>query len=575
MILLVSITLQIALLWGLTVLALTGIGLGVRRLWMGTTVQVGDIFTAYWVGMAVCIACLQVWHIWLPINTWAWWGMLGVGLGCLALTFPDWRGLMRRPPSQSWWFWGLFGVIVLMSANNALLAPARYDAGLYQIQSVMWSNQFPIVRGLGNLHGRLAFNNSFHLYIAWLNLSWLSGKGVHLANGAPLLMLWGGSVYALYRYVVRRDTHPHTLYWVVISPLFLRHLFQISLYSPDNDLMILIVGVILCGLLLEILLENSPTPASRYRLVVGAAWLGLGLTFKLSFGMIGGWVYLMMWAVQAFRRQARLRTFVLAGMVGALIFVPWLARGVLLSGYPAYPSVSFPFAVDWRMPTELGAFELQWARAWARFPGVHEEQLYTTLHGWAWLPAWMIDTFMTTPNLFDVTLPMGIVVIALAVKFRRRDGWRVGWWYVLPLMVGLVVWFNYAPSPRFAGSTFWSLMAGVVALLASEHPIPSWGSVLAVMCLVLLPFEYRIVFPHPQDVFYPTPEPQVLEPFVTQHGTTFTAVLDTDQCWDTALPCAPFYHRYPEICEREAGNIGAGYAFSGVPLSACDRKETP
>ncbi|MGV2435393.1 MAG UNVERIFIED_CONTAM: hypothetical protein LVT10_11320 [Anaerolineae bacterium] len=57
-----------------------------------------------------------------------------------------------------------------MSANNALLAPARYDAGLYQIQSVMWSNQFPIVRGLGNLHGRLAFNNSFHLYIAWLNL---------------------------------------------------------------------------------------------------------------------------------------------------------------------------------------------------------------------------------------------------------------------------------------------------------------------------------------------------------------------------------------------------------------------
>jgi hypothetical protein len=114
-------------------------------------------------------------------------------------------------------------------------------------------------------------------------------------------MLWGGSVYALYRYVVRRDTHPHTLYWVVISPLFLRHLFQISLYSPDNDLMILIVGVILCGLLLEILLENSPTPASRYRLVVGAAWLGLGLTFKLSFGMIGGWVYLMMWAVQAFR----------------------------------------------------------------------------------------------------------------------------------------------------------------------------------------------------------------------------------------------------------------------------------
>ncbi|MGV2435394.1 MAG UNVERIFIED_CONTAM: hypothetical protein LVT10_11325 [Anaerolineae bacterium] len=97
MILLVSITLQIALLWGLTVLALTGIGLGSATVmaW-AQPFKVGDIFTAYWVGMAVRIACLQVWHIWLPINTWAWWGMLGVGLGCLALTFPDWRGLMRR-----------------------------------------------------------------------------------------------------------------------------------------------------------------------------------------------------------------------------------------------------------------------------------------------------------------------------------------------------------------------------------------------------------------------------------------------------------------------------------------------
>ena len=575
MVVLVSITLQIALLWGLTMIALIGVGLGIRRLWDRSPLTMWDIFTAYWVGLAVCIAYLQLWHLWLPINTWAWWLMLMGGFGCLVITYADWRTLLQRPPREAWWFWGLFVLVGLMSANNALLAPARYDAGLYQIQSVMWANQFPIVRGLGNLHGRLAFNNSFHLYIAWLNPSWLTGKGVHLANGAHLLMLWGGAVYALYRYLIQHDTRAHTLYWVAISPLFLRHLFQISLYSPDNDLMILIVGVVLCGLLLETLLETSPTPATRYRLVVGSALLGLGLTFKLSFGMIGGWLYLMMWAWQAFRRQANVRTFIVCGLVGAVLFVPWLARGVLLSGYPAYPSVSFPFAVDWRMPSELGAFELQWARAWARFPGVHEEQLQATLHGWDWLPSWLIDTFMTTPNLFDVSLPISLSLMALAIKISRRDQWGAGWWYVAPLAIGLVIWFNYAPSPRFAGSTFWSLSGGMMALLASERPLPALGGVLMFICLVLLPFEYRIVFPHPQLTFYPTPEPQVLEPFTTHHGTTFTAVLDTDQCWNTALPCAPFYHRYTEICEREAGNISAGYAFSGVPLSACDRKDTP
>lgn len=49
-------------------------------------------------------------------------------------------------------------------ASRAMLPPLlNGDIGLYYLGTVHWINSFPVVPGLGNLHGRLAFNQSFFL----------------------------------------------------------------------------------------------------------------------------------------------------------------------------------------------------------------------------------------------------------------------------------------------------------------------------------------------------------------------------------------------------------------------------
>src|SRR5262245_4356835 len=35
----------------------------------------------------------------------------------------------------------------------------NYDDGLYYLQTFKWNHEFPVTAGLGNLHGRLAFNS--------------------------------------------------------------------------------------------------------------------------------------------------------------------------------------------------------------------------------------------------------------------------------------------------------------------------------------------------------------------------------------------------------------------------------
>ncbi|EMO63800.1 hypothetical protein LEP1GSC133_1179, partial [Leptospira borgpetersenii serovar Pomona str. 200901868] len=38
-------------------------------------------------------------------------------------------------------------------------SPFAYDSGLYHIQSIKWIQEYSVVPGLANLHGRFGFNS--------------------------------------------------------------------------------------------------------------------------------------------------------------------------------------------------------------------------------------------------------------------------------------------------------------------------------------------------------------------------------------------------------------------------------
>jgi hypothetical protein len=77
---------------------------------------------------------------------------------------------------------GAAGLCILVLLYPQALHNYGYNNGLYYLQTFKWNREFPITVGLGNLHGRLAFNSILFLTapltdrieIGWITNYWRS-----------------------------------------------------------------------------------------------------------------------------------------------------------------------------------------------------------------------------------------------------------------------------------------------------------------------------------------------------------------------------------------------------------------
>src|SRR3970282_253738 len=95
--------------------------------------------------------------------------------------------------------------------------------------------------------------------------------------------------------------------------------------------------------------------------VTSALAFTVAAAFKLSIALVAlpAWLIAMiLTAPGAAQGEASLRraAAVALAMSGVLMGT-WLARGVVLSGYPLYPATALGFPVDWRVPAEQAAAE--------------------------------------------------------------------------------------------------------------------------------------------------------------------------------------------------------------------------
>ena len=74
-------------------------------------------------------------------------------------------------------------------------------------------------------------------------------------------------------------------------------------------------------------------------------------------------------------------------LLAAVLLATWMGRGIMLSGYPLFPSTALAMPVPWRMPVK-GIIEFQGEiLRWARDPdpGSDPKKVIKT---WRWLPGW-------------------------------------------------------------------------------------------------------------------------------------------------------------------------------------------
>lgn len=77
----------------------------------------------------------------------------------------------------------------------------HYDSDLYHAQSIRWIEEYGVVKGLGNLHERFAYNSASFALSALYSMKFLLGKSLHTLSGffAFLLSLTAMDVTAAWR----------------------------------------------------------------------------------------------------------------------------------------------------------------------------------------------------------------------------------------------------------------------------------------------------------------------------------------------------------------------------------------
>ena len=534
-------------------LLFAGTFLGLGSLLLGNlTDAVGKwrFTTAFWCGFALLIFVLQITNLFSGIGPRTSASLIAVGLCGLFIH----RSRFALVDFLPLWKPILLLVCLVWLSNRALHAPIYDDSGIYHFSSIRWANQMPLVPGLGNLHGRLAFNQSYFLFVAFLNNFPMAGFGHNLANS---LLLSAGMLTV---FEMSAASEPDNVFGTLIRLLLPITLFFVAtchrsnapvISSPSPDAAVFTVEIVLTALLLDFLrcpeiakIDHSTTMAAIVCLA------SVSVSLKLSALAFVGATLVSAIALAVRQRGwfSTLKTTVLSGF--AVLFGGiWIIRSVLASGYLVYPLTASGLPVDWKIPEHLVRDELNGIRGYARLPSNHWSE---ATGSWGWFPQWLVRM----ADRPDIIAPLGLISVCL-ICWRFFDGRSLRQIpsSAKPLscllgigLISLAFWFWNAPDARFLGVALWIMLLAIVGI-ALDSITPErraamsrvvfflfWLSV--VLCFVRNGLALTISTEGKLAQPIPTP---VLTTRITRSGLVVHTPLPGSYCWDGALPSTPYF----------------------------------
>ncbi len=376
---------------------LFGLGLGVFRLMGFHQGSRPLLLAAIPMGYCASIAFLQVWHLWLPITSAAFFTLLAVAVCSLAL------GCHLAAPLRSSPLWPklvvalILLVITVWMSNRALGVGYNYDSGVYHWNAIVWANSYPIIKGLANLNDLLGFNNSSLLFDAMFNTGYWHDHAGNLGNGFMVLMLWIYVVFGLDG-LIRGQITPENIFSAALVFPTISLCVDFALAAPNTDPPISIMSL-LGGMALSNMLLSDQDRLLHF--TTSVVFLSTAVCLKLSgiYLFVGCLPLLVAFIIfdnhrNSWPDSARRSIQATAGVVVLLLGV-WMFRGVLLTGYPLFPSSLLSMPVDWRLPESMVHWRQRDVMIFTRY-FVHADNTHSLANYWDWLPRFFLTLRWST-----------------------------------------------------------------------------------------------------------------------------------------------------------------------------------
>jgi hypothetical protein len=574
----------ILLTWAVCAIVL--IGLGSAALWPLADVTRDKNFLSdeFWMGLACAVAILEIWSLFWRFSLATPILLAIAGLWGLAWKGGEIWGRAREAVRGRGAMLVAFAAIVFYIALRAAGPCTHYDTGLYGEPAVRWIDAFPAVPGLANVHGRLGFDSAVFLCIAALGQGLWRGLGFHLFTGFVLAAMWT-AILPAWRRVGRlapgeRGNPADWFHAILIIPAAMWSargpIVGTVTDEPANAACLIAAGILFAhlapgGWTKGRGAHEGESESGNARLVVVSALLATAVAFKASTIVFAALAWAITFATirgaspEAAKRGAGLHASVI---FPALILAPWLARNLILTGYPLFPSTALGIPVDWRVPKAAASLMATWVHSWGRNPDARVAET----QGWGWIAPWLLRTIrMREQFQIPMLFALGGIVAALLARARSTAREKKRWlWLLLPAVAGLIFWFIESPDTRFGAAAIWTTGAtlGALGMVAAPEisrllrPRILAAGILIAAAWCVFSYGWQASYRPLESVhgFVRLPEAEVV-PRETASGLIVYVPAAGSQCWDAPLPCTPYFD--PTLQWRRPGRLRDGFRAEG------------
>jgi len=372
-----------------------------------------------------------------------------------------------------------------------IVPPMNYDSGDYHYASINWYEQYKVIPGLANVHGRLGFNPTSFIIGSAYAFSDVVHQSLYPLNVVLVLAFYA---WLLYRIFLYRQTWWSIVY-AVLAIAFYRPLLA-NTSSPSSEPLVLIVTSYVFLQLMQRLQERRTEPAAFVLPVLLTVFVCTAKISSTPMLLLLPLIFFV-WMRPANNWKLMLQLFVLS----CIILAPWLARNIIMSGYWAYPLpiTRLPF-FDWTVPEDVALLDYTFSHYGPRtFWGPYQEVLGKPFS--AWVPVWFRTQF-ADKRWIDFTIFMMAACSPLYWLFSKRSQERkllFQLWAVA--LICCAAWFLGSPEYRF-GMAFLLMAFALPALyIAKTYALNKRLYMVALSFLfagATVYYTYRAFYDNPQ-----------------------------------------------------------------------------
>ncbi|EMJ58203.1 putative membrane protein [Leptospira interrogans serovar Valbuzzi str. Duyster] len=450
----------------------------------------------------------------------------------------------------------------------SLNPPFAYDSGLYHIQSIKWIQEYSVVPGLANLHGRFGFNPNIFTIFALTSLKEIFKQEIFSVNFVIYSILVLHSINRIYKILKQEGFTNSFLLHLIVLFLILEQFMSLSSPTPD------LISIVLPLYILTNLPKNENGIHSKLNLENYFSSIILSVyTISVKLATIPLCILILLLIIR-YKFDGKKLLIVIS--IIFLILLPWLIRNVILSGYLIYPFSTIDiFNFDWKVPLNAVVSEKLSITGWARNPGEGYKEA-AQMKFWEWFPIWW-NTISKLNRLFVIISFLSPIFIFIYSLFKKIKIDFQTFAILFTSWIGVIFWILLAPDIRF-GKAFLGVST-ISPLLYFNFKINFFPiKISKTSKQIILVFIFIIIsvflinrrtynrcknFIRENSVFFVRPKkieiPKNLEfKKIQMNNLEVFIPAEGDRCYDYEIPCMP-YKNYSLILRGKTLQSGFKY----------------